>query len=144
MDIKSFKNLIHQFSDSESDYLSFKVNNKPSILTHFGFWAEAISLDALKTVVKLTSEKLYHEHVTNYVYSHTDRFNVSFIPVDLMEFEKKIRLTIDTEEDYLISKEIYKALKSQHITETNDILELVCRNKEWLAVMRNQIIENSK
>lgn len=42
--------------------------------THFGFWAEYVTLAALELVARKTVEKVYHEHVTNYIYTHPNDF----------------------------------------------------------------------
>ena len=49
-----------------NDYISFDIDGTPSIKTHFGFWGEFVTLDALKRVIGFTDDLLYREHVTNY------------------------------------------------------------------------------
>ncbi len=140
----ALEQLIKAFTDGSADYLSYRINGKPSILTHFGFWAEGVTLECLKTIRQHTADPLYHEHVTNYIYSHSDTFNIHYIDVNLKSFQEKIRLTVDTKEDFMVCQEIFKFIKSQHITEINDILKRVSENKKWLSVMKSQIIQNSK
>lgn len=70
IDEGGLKQLFEVAHTSSSDYVGFMINGKPSIQTHFGFWAEFATLDALKRVVSITDEPLWHEHVTNYIYCH--------------------------------------------------------------------------
>jgi spore coat polysaccharide biosynthesis protein SpsF len=68
LDLAGLQTLVTAFEQSDADYIGFQLaGNKPSILTHFGFWAEAVRLDALEKASILTSEKLYHDHVTNFI-----------------------------------------------------------------------------
>ena len=63
------------------DYASHYVKNQPSISTHWGVFAELVSLEALKKIQKLNSDALYKEHVTNYIYSHPEHFSIKKIEV---------------------------------------------------------------
>lgn len=87
-------------SQLNADYIGFKINQKPSILTHFGFWGEYVTLDALKKVCDLTDDKMAHEHVTYYVYNHPETFRCHWLATpDYLEGREDIRLTVDTIED---------------------------------------------
>ena len=70
LDMLYLKNLIKEYDDSSYDYISFKTSRDlPTIKTHYGFWTEGVMLTALKKIKKLTGEKIYLEHVTNFIYS---------------------------------------------------------------------------
>ena len=59
----------------------------------------------------MTNEKMYHEHVTNFIYDNKDKFNVSLIEApELLYNREDIRLTVDTKEDFEMSKEIYSKI----------------------------------
>ena len=91
------------------DYLSFK-NHKgtPAIKTHLGLFAEIVTLDALKRVQKQTDEKLYKEHVTNYVYAHPHDFNVHLLQMpDYLIEREDLRFTIDDPDDFRNLTELY-------------------------------------
>ena len=82
IDIIDLKKMIHNFRKSDSDYWCFYVGNKkPTILSHYGFWAEATTLKVLKKIQNETDEKIAHEHVTYYIYSHTEIDNIHFQPL---------------------------------------------------------------
>ena len=69
----------------------------PSILTHYGFFAEIVSKIALDTV-SASNENGCQEHVTNCVYSNPKNFNVRFEPKEIAS--ENIRCTLDTKEDF--------------------------------------------
>ena len=147
LDLDGMKTLIRRFENLEADYLSFQLaGNKPSILTHFGFWTEAVRLDALEKAQQLTSEKLYHEHVTNFIYGNPDLFNVQFIPADPLVFSRNdIRMTLDTPEDFEIQKEIFAAIsKEKPNFAIPEIVNWLDQHKEILELMKKEIRKNQK
>ena len=73
--------LLEAVADTDADYMSFNVGGTPSIKTHYGFWTEYVTLDALERVAGLTDEPLYHEHVTNYIYAHPESFRIGWLDV---------------------------------------------------------------
>ncbi len=147
LDLAGMEALITEFSNSDADYLSFQLaGNKPSILTHFGFWTEAVSLEALEKAASLTTEKLYHEHVTNYIYGNPKLFNVQFIQADPLVFSRtNIRMTLDTPEDFEIQKEIYATMSKEN--PNFGILEIIGwldQHPEILEKMKQEILKNQK
>jgi len=147
LDLNGMQTVINQFENSDADYLSFQLaGNKPSILTHFGFWTEAVRLDALEKAQKLTSEKLYHEHVTNYIYGNPALFNVQFIPADPLVFSRTdIRMTLDTPEDFEIQQRIYASISKENPNfAIPEIISWLDRHPEILEQMKIEILKNQK
>ncbi len=146
LDIEGLKQLLQYSERTSADYVGFRINNKPSIQTHFGFWAEYVSLKALQKVDYLTQEKLYHEHVTNYIYSHSDSFDIEWLDTpQFINGRDDIRLTIDTQEDFDIAKAIYKVLNEINPKFTlEDIVKYLDNHTEYLQSMKQQIIKNQK
>lgn len=145
LDINELDVLISSIDDSE--YISFKVNDKPSILTHFGFWAEYITLDALRKIEVFTTESHFKEHVTNYVYSNPDKFKIKFInPVDYVLERENIRMTIDTSDDFTNLALVYKELKNNYPKNfgIREIIDFLDENPKMLKQMSEQIQQNSK
>lgn len=144
LSMKKIKELLEYSSKSDSDYISFtKRDGTPSIKTHYGFWAEYVTVSTLKRVAALTSEKLYHEHVTNYVYSNPKVFKIDFLPIDDYIEESQIRLTVDTQEDFFVAKEIYNQLMNNKFdVEPENIIPLV--SDKFKDIMQIQIDKNSK
>lgn len=146
LDILSLKVLIEKFSMSSCDYMSFSTSDGiPTIKTHYGFWAEAVTLEALEKVSELTNEKLYHEHVTNYIYTHKANFRCQFIEIDREVEQMRIRLTLDTLSDFEMQKEIYSVL-----VETNNefsikhVIDVLNKHPKFFEIMNEQIQLNSK
>jgi len=147
LDLAGMQTLIDEFEKSDADYLGFQlVGNKPSILTHFGFWTEAVRLDALEKAQQLTAEKLYHEHVTNFIYGNPTLFDLQFIPADPLVFSRTdIRMTLDTPEDFEIQQKIFATISEENpnfgIPEIVSWLDL---HPEILELMKLEILKNQK
>jgi len=147
LDLAGMKLLINEFTRSDADYIGFQLaGDKPSILTHFGFWAEAVRLDALEKAKQLTSEKLYHEHVTNFIYGNPTRFNVRFIPADPIVFVRTdVRMTLDTLQDFEIQQKIFAAIsKEKPNFAIRDIIKWLDNHPEVLETMKKEIEKNQK
>ena len=130
------------------DYLSFAFpDGTPVIKSHIGLFAEATTISALKKVQKLTTEKLYCEHVTNYFYANTSVFNVDFLELPtVLQNRKDIRLTIDTREDFETMQDIVSKNCSKNNYEISipEILNYLDKNTHLLKSMANEIERNSK
>ena len=128
------------------DYISFNVNGTPSIKTHYGFWTEYVTLDALKRVKQLTDESLYHEHVTNYIYGNPDKFSMDWIKGPaVINSHTDIRLTIDTQDDFNNAKQIYAELcKNKPYPTIDEVIAFLDMHKDFYNSMKKQIENNSK
>lgn len=147
LDIKALKYQIKSFSENLCDYWSYKVNDVPTILSHYGFWTEGVTVEALKRVSNLADEnKLYLEHVTNYIYTNPNLFKIEYKEVDNeIGVKNDVRLTIDTEEDFKLAKIIYSELVESNISITpHNIIEHVYGNQSWVDRMRIEILKNKK
>ena len=148
LDLESIRTLISSIETSSEayDYISFKVQGSPSIKTHYGFWTEYVSLSALEKVKQLTSENLYHEHVTNYIYTHPDMFRIKWLPVcDTLNDSLHIRLTIDTAEDFKNAQTVYSDLcQSDPYPTIKAIVDYLNSHPFYYQSMHNQIIKNTK
>lgn len=138
--------LIEKAKESCVDYIGYRINNKPSIKTHFGFWGEFVALGALKKVAAITNEVQAHEHVTIYIYTHPQDYKCEWIDSpDYCQGRDDIRLTVDTEMDFLNAQKIYSILK-----ETNedfglkDVVDYLDGHSELKEVMKSMINQNIK
>lgn len=126
------------------DYASHFIENQPSIATHWGIFGELVSLEALLKIQKLNSDALYKEHVTNYIYSHPEHFSIKKIEVsETIKSTKNIRLTVDTENDFIEMKHLYK----NYFDKFDKLLieQLIALiNTDLLNKMHLSIVENSK
>lgn len=148
LELDSIKKLVSKVSSFEKpiDYVSFNIGGTPSIKTHYGFWTEYVTLPALKKIKALTNDSIYHEHVTNYIYSHPEQFAIHWIegPKSVLD-NPDIRLTIDTEADFLNAKKIYKDCCACNPYPTIDeVISFLNRNKDFYLSMKQQISINSK
>lgn len=147
LEINSLEQIVMRSRNSDADYISFQVNGQPSIKTHFGFWTESVTLDALKKVQEKTSELLYHEHVTNYIYTNPDKFKIEWIPgPECLKNREDIRLTTDTLVDFENAREIYGEFcrKRMPYPSIKDIVTYLDMHSDRLRLMKSEILKNSK
>ncbi|NVK66685.1 MAG: glycosyl transferase family 2 [Flavobacteriales bacterium] len=137
--------LVDSAVERDADYVSFKMSNgRPTILSHIGLFAEYVSRDCLEKVSDSTQESVFLEHVTNYVYSRPQDFNVVLLDLpDYVSNENNIRLTCDTQEDFELLQEIYRTLKGEEI-EVSELLHKIKANQYWIDQMKMEINKNKK
>lgn len=148
LDLKSIielKTLVENI-DSPIDYASFLIEGTPSIKTHYGFWTEYVSLPALKKVMAMTDEKLYHEHVTNFIYTHPSDFNIKWIEgPECLKNNRNIRLTTDTADDFCNNQRLFAAIQEEFNNPSiEDVVNYLNSHQEFYVTMIKQIEENSK
>lgn len=147
LDMSSLKVLIDNFVTEKCDYLFFSLSNeKPTIITHYGLWAEAVTLSALKKILDLTQEKVYLEHVTKYIYENRNFFNLKNIYIaQEIEAINNIRLTIDTKEDFNLIKKIYEEVQVMGLSlDSHKLVQFISKHEDWIKEMEKQIGENEK
>jgi spore coat polysaccharide biosynthesis protein SpsF len=147
LDLDALKYQIEQFSKKDVDYWCYSLRNgTPSIKTHYGFWTEAVKLEALKKIRLQTVRKDYLEHVTNYIYENENQFSIHYEPISpLVECIDNIRLTIDTEADFQLTKEVYQEIISNKIPPVAyKIVEFINTRNDWREIMKLQIGVNLK
>lgn len=147
LDIEYLKILIENFENSDADYLAYSTSTGwPTIKTHYGFWAEAVTLNALRKVKELTDESLYHEHVTNFIYANPEIFNVQFMKIPMnVEKHDNIRLTMDTQADFDMQKEIFNEIYSRNKKfNAEDVVSYLVENQHYFEKMKIEIEKNRK
>ncbi len=86
---------------------------------------------------KLASER---EHVGPYIEKNPDIFKI--VPVKIFDNLGHLRWTLDTQDDYLLLKEIYnKLFKEKKVFLTQDILDMLQKNP-YLTSINDKIIRN--
>ena len=146
LELNSIKKLVEVINKTDAEYIGFHVNNSPAIKTHFGFWTEYVTLNTLKKIRDLTDEPLYHEHVTNYIYSHSEQFNIVWI-MNAGNSVKNlpIRLTIDTESDFVNAQKIYSYFAHSGIQLTiPHIVDYLSNHPTIIYKMKTEITKNTK
>lgn len=145
LSVKYIDELIKTYQKKSYNYISYKNSEGvPSIRTHYGFFTELVELSILQKVAQLTSEKFYHEHVTNYIYDHADKFSINLLTIPFAE-NNKVRLTIDTIEDFDMAKEIYASLmNSGKDLEPETVMNYLNANAKYFSLMNTQIQNQKK
>ena len=147
MDWHGVAQLVEKAKTSTADYIGFCINDKPSILTHFGFWGEFVRLSALKRVAGNTEEGTpAHEHVTYHIYNHPDEYRCEWIAgPDFLQGRDDIRLTIDTPEDLVNALKVYSNLKAKDGNFTlQDVVAYLDSHEEIKQSMISNIFQNKK
>lgn len=138
LDFNYLKELIQSFGSSSNDvdYMSFQdESGTPSIKTHWGVFAEIVTLKALRRALAMTEERLYHEHVTNFIYGHPHLFRVVLLMAPhFISKQKDLRFTVDTELDFKVLGEIYN-----EVGESLNLEELISH-----VVHKGNVIESMK
>jgi len=104
--------LMNEHSQGTTDYVTFAFpDGTPIMKAHIGLFAEIMKVSFLKDIAARTDEKLYREHVTNYVYENRHLWKTRFLPVpEPFSGRKDIRLTIDTAEDFKNISELFSKI----------------------------------
>lgn len=147
MDWHGVAELVEKATISDADYIGFCINDKPSVLTHFGFWGEFVRLSALKHVAETTEKgSSAHEHVTYHIYNHPDEYKCEWIlGPEFLQGRDDIRLTIDTPQDLVIALQVYSDLKAQDSSFTlQDVVAYLDAHEEIKQLMVSNIFHNRK
>lgn len=140
IDLSLIENLYNNYKGE--DYLSYKVNNSPSILTHFGFFTEIVSLKALKKVASRKDNSCI-EHVTNCIYKNPNHFSVRFLEENIENND--IRCTLDTKGDFEILKDIYfNFMKKNPNAGYLEVIKYIESRPDLLVEMKKIINKNTK
>ena len=146
LDLRSLDELIRIGENTDADYVSYCTSDRiPTIKTHYGFWAEYVTLAALKRVVQQTGEKTYHEHVTNYIYTHPSCFKIELTPIPADLEHRTIRLTIDTLADFQIQQKIFEEVfHADPDFGLSDVVSYLDKHNDLYAAMDGIIKSNQK
>lgn len=146
LDPKGIQTLIEKAQTSEAQYIGFRINDLPSIKTHFGFWGEYVTLEALQQIADTTDEPLAHEHVTIHLYSHPEEYCCEWIDCpDFIQGRNDIRLTVDTQEDFDNAQKVYADLKNDNPDfGLEEVVEYIDRHEELKSSMKSIIERNAK
>lgn len=140
LSVSLITNLIESYNTKEVDYLSYKNKEGiPTIRTHYGFFAELVKLSALEKIESLTKDEFYQEHVTNFIYSNQYLFKIKLLDIPFDENEK-VRLTIDTKEDFKLAQKIYfDLMETKGNVEPAVVMEYLNQHQDYLDLMYEQI-----
>jgi spore coat polysaccharide biosynthesis protein SpsF len=95
----------------QCDYISYcSRDGQPAILSPVGVYAEWIRASALHKAARHAKHPEEREHVTRFIYSHPEKFNIRLIPAPAEIDRDDVRLSIEMEEDWDHVLTIYEAL----------------------------------
>jgi spore coat polysaccharide biosynthesis protein SpsF len=98
-------------SHANCDYVSFcSRDGRPAILSPASVYAEWLRCASLRRANRLAHDVRDREHITSYLYSHPDKFNIRLTPAPIEIDREDVRLTVDIEEDWDHAIAIYEAL----------------------------------
>ncbi|MDR0261910.1 MAG: hypothetical protein LBJ04_01660 [Sphingobacterium sp.] len=145
IDLQKLDSLVEQYRAEDCDYLSFSYKNVPTVLTHFGVFGEIVRLEALKMLDKSVVDLKIKEHVTYGIYTDTKNYKVRLVELTLFKRDfERIRLTIDTQEDYDNLLTIDKEYRNFLSEPFEKLAEQICCNDKLLKKMETIMISNKK
>lgn len=138
--------LIEKARTSDVDYIGYRINDAPSIKTHFGFWGEYVTLAALKRVAATTDEKPAHEHVTIHVYTHPEEYRCEWIECPaFLQGRNDIRLTVDNPEDFENAQKVFTSLyEANPDFGLEDVVKYIDSHEDLQESMKKMIENNQK
>jgi len=93
------------------DYASYRnATAGPAILSAMGLFAEWFPIEALRQANREAKNPADREHVTRYLYSHPEKFNVRLVPLPPELDRDDLRLKVRCEEDWEHAQLLYEAL----------------------------------
>lgn len=125
---------IEHISSSDYDYVNH-INNP------LGTGVEVINSEAILTTANYELSQAEKEHVTLFIKSRSELFNISNLNVDNKLDRKDLRLTVDTEEDYMLAKAIFYFL-SEDSSSLYKIIDLI-GEQPWLPYI-NKYVEQKQ
>jgi spore coat polysaccharide biosynthesis protein SpsF len=146
LDIIDLNKQIQDFRNSSYDYWCYSLESgTPSIITHYGFWGEGVTLSALKIIAESTNDTKFHEHVTNFIYTNEKLFSLYKKQIPKGIERVKLRLTIDTIIDFEIASQIYSKMVERNFSITSmEVFKYVVSNQVWVNMMSEEIKSNKK
>ncbi len=105
-----------------------------------GFNTRAFSRKVLEQVEAKTNHPTDREHVVNYIVKHPQEFRIFNIVAEGLYKRPEIRLTLDTEQDYLVMKAVFEALyPKDRAFSAKDIIDFLDANPKIKNT--NQMVE---
>ena len=146
LDWHGVADLIDKAKSSNADYIGYRINDTPSIKTHFGFWGEYVTLNALKRVAATTEEKPAHEHVTIHIYTHSEDYKCEWIECPkFLQGRNDIRLTVDNPEDFENAQKVFASLVEANPNfGLKEVVKYIDSHKDLQESMKMMIANNQK
>ena len=122
----------------DSDYLKKTIECHLETNAHYtsakdlpmGVEVEVFSSGVLRFIHDFAKDSSGSEYLMNYIINNADQFNISRLKVS-ERHAKKIRLTLDTKEDYLVIDKLLtqmKAIGKEYTYDLDDIIDFFEKN----------------
>ncbi len=126
--------VVEKHLDSDADYTCNGVEWGFPL----GLDTEVFSFNTLERAFKEAHQEYEREHVMPYIYQHPELFKIQTIPAAGKLKRPDLRLTVDTEEDLKLIREIYRRLYHEgQIFYTEDVIDLLDKYPELIAINAN-------
>jgi len=128
----------------QKEHLEY-VNNHPGGLP-LGTGSEAYRSEAFARVVAEAKDTYEHEHVTPYFYRHPEFFKQRVVaPQKLHPFASKVRLTLDTIEDFEFQHRLIEGMgfsRPEEQPPTNEIVSFLQEHPK-IVMINNHVVQKT-
>jgi len=140
IDYEVLQGLIEYHLQNENDY----TNNALIRTFPHGLDAEVINYNILKEAYHHAKDKFEIEHVTPYIYkTHKDKFKIDVYKNQLHPKSSQIRITLDTDEDYMALGAVFDYFKKKPDFLLQDIINLY-DEKPWIHLINNNVVQKQE
>ena len=138
IDLNLARSLIRRHLETNADY------THPEGMIPEGTATELVKLSVLKGIAKTTSLNVYREHVITYIHAHRKSFKIEKVPAPEYLLNRNYRLTLDTEQDFLLMEKIYDHFYStlHPILDLAQILPFLDTHPEYARLNADVIQKN--
>ncbi len=136
IDYEILDEIVGKHIKSHADYTS------NTVLRTFprGLDAEVMKFSALRQAYLMSRQPHEKEHVTPYIYEHPEIFKIENFPArPAIRKYASVRLTLDTNEDYLLLCEIFDGLYNNPYFKISDIIRLFRQKPQLLLINKNVV-----
>ncbi|WP_240626275.1 cytidylyltransferase domain-containing protein [Thalassospira lohafexi] len=124
-----------EYISEEADYCS----NVYKRCYPIGMDVQIFSTKILADAFSRTNDPEEREHVSLFIYRHPELYDLRWIEAPEHQFDPKLRLTLDTPEDYQVISRIFESLYPHHPEFTlDDVLNYLSKN-QWLRDINNDV-----
>lgn len=102
-----------------------------------GTGVEVIASTALEAAYTHSTKPYHFEHVTPYIKENPDIFKLHYFDIALTNPFPLLRLTVDTQQDYILAQAIYDALYTGSVFTLNDVISFLEKNPQLAQINAN-------
>jgi len=99
-----------------------------------GTGVEVIASTALEAAYMHSTKPYHFEHVTPYIKENPDIFKLHYFDVAFTNPFPKLRLTVDTQQDYTLASAIYDALYKGSVFTLGDVIAFLEKNPQLVEI----------